>query len=165
MDDQKNIKNKSAPLASVISAIVPGSGFIYLGNYMKGISYLLVFISLIILLVSAADEGRASMAYEVVFFALLLAGFYIFQIIDTFNEGNRNRVSVSSGSESEYNDTTSLSSSILILILGVLFQLKNLNIISFRNIIRLWPLILIGIGIKMVIQYYFEKEKENVKKQ
>lgn len=164
MDNPKENKNKSAPLASIISAIIPGSGFIYLGNYLKGFLYFLVFISLIILIVNSSAWGRTSMASEVVFFSLFLAGFYIFQIIDTFNEAQKSSIETPLKNSSDFEDHSSLSSGVLILILGILFQLRNLGVISFRNIIRLWPLILIGIGIKIVIQYYFEKEKKNVQK-
>ncbi len=164
MDNYDENKQKSAPLASLISALIPGSGFMYLGNYTKGFAYILIFISLIVLIVYSAEEGRASMVTEIVLFSLLLAGFYIFQIIDTYNDAQKEKKSSeSSDKKEEYQNGSSLFGAIIILVLGVLFQLKNLDIISFRNIIRLWPMILIGIGLKIVLQYYFEKEKKNVK--
>jgi len=161
--DNEYGRTKSAPLASIISAIIPGSGFIYLENYLKGFSYMLIFISLIVLLVSSANEDRSSMLAEILFFALLLAVFYIFQIIDTFNEAQRGKMNRISEKNHQSKDNTSLSSAIIILTLGVLFQLRNLNVLSFEKIVKFWPLILIGIGIKIVIQYYLNPEKKNDK--
>lgn len=161
MDENKNYTEKKNPgLAALISGLFPGSGLFYAGNYTKGFSYMLLFALLIVLLVNSAMDSRHSMATEIVVFALMLAGFYVFQIIDSFNEVKKRGGTSESASE-EYTDEISLTGSIIILILGVLFMLRNLDIISYNNIIKLWPLLIIGIGLKMVIEYLVVKENED----
>jgi len=161
MDENRNYTEKKNPgLAALISALFPGSGLFYAGNYTKGFSYMLLFALLIVLLVNSAMDGRYSMATEIVVFSLLLAGFYVFQIIDSFNEAKKTgggEVAESEGPESEI----SLTGSAIILILGILFMLRNLDVISYNNIIKLWPLLIIGIGLKMVIEYLMSKENED----
>ncbi len=161
MDENKDYTEKKNPgLAALISGLFPGSGLFYAGNYTKGFSYMLLFALLIVLLVYSADDGRHSMAADVVVFSLLLAGFYVFQIIDSFNEvKKRNRTS--EPASEEVTSEISLTGSVIILILGVLFMLRNLDVISYRSIIKLWPLLIIGIGLKMVIEYLVVKENED----
>ncbi|MCK4889745.1 MAG: hypothetical protein KAS97_07425, partial [Candidatus Aminicenantes bacterium] len=114
----------------------------------------------IVLLVYSADDGRHSMTADIVVFSLLLAGFYVFQIIDSFNEVKKRGGTSKSASE-EFTSEISLTGSIIILILGVLFMLRNLDVISYKSIIKLWPLLIIGIGLKMVIEYLVVKENED----
>ncbi len=158
MDENNNYSEKKSPgLAAVISALVPGSGFFYIGNYIKGFSYMLLFVLLIVLIVHSSIDGRYSMVTEIVVFSLLLAGFYIFQIIDCFNEAVIKREGSKSDDEDRSSSDFSLTGSIILIILGILFQLRNLDIIDFRDIIKLWPLLIIGIGLKMVVEYIMEK--------
>ena len=161
MDENKDYTEKKNPgLAALISGLFPGSGLFYAGNYTKGFSYMLLFALLIVLLVYSADDGRHSMAADIVVFSLLLAGFYVFQIIDSFNEvKKRNRTSEPVAEE--VTSEISLTGSVIILILGVLFMLRNLDVISYKSIIKLWPLLIIGIGLKMVIEYLVVKENED----
>ena len=161
MDENRDYTEKKNPgLAALISALFPGSGLFYTGNYTKGFSYMLLFALLIVLLVNSAMDGRYSMATEIVVFSLLLAGFYVFQIIDSYNEAKK-----TGGAEVEKSDgpvsEISLTGSVIILILGILFMLRNLDVISYNNIIKLWPLLIIGIGLKMVIEYLMTKENED----
>ena len=161
MDENKDYTEKKNPgLAALISGLFPGSGLFYAGNYTKGFSYMLLFALLIVLLVYSADDGRHSMAADIVVFSLLLAGFYVFQIIDSFNEVKKSNRTSEPVSE-EVTSEISLTGSIIILILGVLFMLRNLDVISYRSIIKLWPLLIIGIGLKMVIEYLVVKENED----
>ena len=161
MDENKDYMEKKNPgLAALISAIFPGSGLFYAGNYTKGFSYMLLFALLIVMLVSSADDGRHSMVTEIVVFALLLAGFYVFQIIDSFNEAKKRSGTTETSSE-KFTSELSLTGSVIIFILGILFLLRNLNVISINNIIKLWPLLIIGIGLKMVIEYLMVKENED----
>ena len=163
MDNELRSTEKKHPgLAAVISALFPGSGLFYVGNYIKGFSYLLIFVLLIVLLVHTAMDERQSMVMEIVIFAFLLAGFYVFQIIDSYNEAKLSgRSADTEKNDMDMKSEISLTGSIIILILGVLFLLRNLDLISYRNIIKLWPLFLIGVGIKIVIDFLMEKEKDN----
>jgi len=63
---------KSGSAAGILSAIFPGIGQIYNGQYVKGALFLAIFTGLI------SMQPHAGQPFQV----LMLAGFYIFQIIE-----------------------------------------------------------------------------------
>ncbi len=158
--DKKNeyTEKKNPGLAALISALFPGSGLFYAGNYTKGFSYMLLFTLIIVLLVNSAVDGRHSMIAEIVVFSLLLAGFYVFQIIDSFNEVKK--MGIEKTSKDEFSTDVSLTGSVIILILGVLFLLRNMHVLTYKIIIKLWPLLIIGIGLKMIVEYLLSGKED-----
>jgi hypothetical protein len=154
-------ENEKNPVgAAILSAIVPGVGFFYIGNFLKGIAYLLIFASIIVMIA----EGRGR---EAPIFGLMLAGFYIFQIFDSFNEAKKTRYreAPKEVTTDKEKDEVSLFAAVTILILGILFQLAMLDVIDFKDVRKFWPLILIGLGVKFIFTYVFssraEKSDEN----
>ena len=159
-NNSQNVTPKKNPaLAAIISTLFPGAGFFYLGNILKGIAYIIVFILLIVMIVHASDHY--SQALEIVVLGLLLAGFYIFQIVESFNDASRMRRKAAAGTDLVQGESISLFGSFMILIIGVLFQLRQLDVIELRDIIRLWPLILVGLGIRIIYNYMKDKEMNN----
>lgn len=157
---EKNIaagNRKSPALAAIISAIFPGAGFFYIGNFLKGIAYIIIFSILIVLEVYSSEYGTREL--EIVVFGLLIAGFYIFQIIDSFNEARVVRYQASQDSAAG-KEEMSLTGSVVVLILGIVFLLINFDVLSYGQVIRLWPLVLIGLGLKFILNYYELKKKE-----
>lgn len=160
MDNREN-KN---PIISAILSFIPGLGSVYNGNYWKGLTYLTIFAFLIVML----DSARGG---EEIFFGIFLGGFYFFQMIDSYNEAKKqSNITVSnvnendvesdvSNKENESSDVMSLHGAITILVIGILFLLANLDILSMRRIIKLWPLLLIAAGIKAI--YESSKNKED----
>lgn len=149
-------KEKNPSLAAFL-AIFPGMGSIYNGNFLKGITYMLVFAVLIVLTNSAHDP-------DAVVFALMIAGFYIFQIIDSYNEAGKLNQACPPGEESApVREDLSLFSAIVVLVLGIIFQLANFDLFTYRQITRLWPLALIAFGIKIVFNYFKREEHANGK--
>ena len=145
MAEKRQPPNEKKPVgAAVLSAIFPGMGFFYIGNMIKGIAYVLIFASLIVLEI----EGRGT---NHVVFALMIAGFYIFQVFDSYNEAkkiNAGEVPRANGEEK-----ISLFASFVILGLGIFFQLAELRIIRYRDIANLWPIILIVLGARFIYTY------------
>jgi TM2 domain-containing membrane protein YozV len=158
-NSQQVTPKKNPALAAIISTLFPGAGFFYVGNILKGIAYIIVFILLIVMIVHASDHY--SQALEIVVLGLLLAGFYIFQIVESFNDASRMRRKTVTGTEPVQGERISLFGSFMILIIGVLFQLRQLDVIELRDIIRLWPLILVGLGIRIIYNYMKDKEMNN----
>ena len=157
-DSNRRIK-KNPALAAVISAIFPGTGMFYVGNYIKGIAYIIVFGMLIALEVNAAEYGTQVM--EIIVFAFLIAGFYIFQIVDSFNEARMDSLTSRGERDGESKEELSLFGSIVVLVLGVVFLLTNLDVLSYGQVIKLWPLFLIGLGVKFMMDFYQKKEEKN----
>lgn len=160
MDEKKHVISEKNPVgAAVLSALFPGVGFFYIGNFIKGIAYILVFAVLIVL------EINSGSAHEHVVFGVMIAGFYIFQIFESFDEAKKFGYMTTEEKRRE-DQGISLFTSVIILVIGVIFQLANLNIISYRQIAKLWPLALIAVGIKFIYGYIRTKEidegEENV---
>lgn len=150
---------KSPVLAGIFSAIFPGTGAIYNGNYLKGILFIIIFAGLV------SIQGRGGQP----FVAILMAGFYFFQIIDAVNEANKisaisqagtnTKTSTSLEVEAEISQPAgSISWGIILILLGGLFLLANFEVINYDDLIRYWPLILVGLGLKLLADYYSGKK-------
>ena len=151
--EHQNQRAKSPILAAILSAFFPGSGFLYLGMIARGVAYMVILAALIVTLVNVSEYNARAM--EVTALGLMIGGFYIFQVIDSFNAGagprktgTRAEASTPAGAE-----TPSLFGSVLILVLGILFQLNNLDLLEFHQVLRLWPLLLIALGIHIMLSH------------
>jgi len=49
------------------------------------------------------------------------------------------------------------------LVIGIVFQLANFDLITYRQVTRLWPLVLIIFGIKIVYDYFKNEENKDGK--
>jgi putative Mn2+ efflux pump MntP len=157
MADQQIVTQEKSPVgAAILSAIFPGLGLFYVGNAMKAIAYLIIFACLIILQV----KGRG---HEHVVVALMIAGFYIFQIFDSFEEARKTHYKPHQ-ERVEPDMQTSLFAGGLIMAIGIAFQLAELDIIRYRDILRIWPLILIVMGGKFIWSFLQENQKEKEEK-
>ncbi len=163
MEEKIKIEPKSAKspaLAGILSVIFPGTGALYNGNYLKGIVLIIIFAGLV------SIQGKGGQP----FVALLLAGFYIFQIIEAVNEAKNTKVQPEtagetglqaaglSGPKETSNPSGSISWGIILLLLGGLFLLANFDIITYESFIDYWPLILVGLGLKLVIDHFSAKK-------
>lgn len=151
---------KSPVLAGIFSAIFPGTGVIYNGSYLKGIMYIIIFAGLVTI------QPRGGQP----FVGLLLAGFYFFQIIDAVNEARRlpaeasattrktpvTRVAVEADLDIA-RPSGSISWGIILILLGGLFLLANYDVISYDTLIDYWPLALIGLGLKLLADFFYGK--------
>lgn len=152
----KDNKDKNPSLAAFLS-IFPGVGAIYNGNFLKGITYMLLF-AVLIVLTSNAQEPDA------VVFGLLIAGFYIFQIIDSYNEaGKINQNILNEENPSGNKQDISLFSALVVLVIGIVFQMANFDLLTYRQVTRLWPLVLVAFGIKIVFNYFKREDNTNDK--
>ena len=153
---RKGQKEKSPSLAAFL-AIFPGMGAIYNGNIIKGITYILIFAVLIVLTDNASEP-------DAVVFGFLIAGFFIFQIIDSYNEaGKINQNILAEEKPTNQKEDLSLFSAIIVLAIGIVFQLANFELLTYHQVTRLWPLVLIVFGIKIVYDYFKKEEKKNGK--
>ena len=155
MDENKRMydRDKNPAIAAILS-IFPGVGLFYVGNILKGVAYILIFTALIILQVNAWGN-------EHIIYGLLIAGFYIFQIFDSYNEARK--ASYAEASETEEEKKPTLFMAITILVLGIILQLAELDIISYRKVAKMWPIILIVVGAKVVFEYFYHQEETNEK--
>ncbi len=162
MEEKIKIEQKPARspvLAGIFSAIFPGTGAIYNGSYLKGILFIIIFAGLV------SIQGRGGQP----FVGLMLAGFYFFQIIDAVNEAKRISASgeppTATGTRLSLEaridvarPSGSISWGIILILLGGLFLLANYEIISYDALIDYWPLALIGLGLKLLADYFYGKK-------
>lgn len=140
---------KSPFLAGLLAFIFPGTGALYNRQLLKGIMFIIVFAGL----VSMQSHGDAQP-----FVALIMAGFYIFQIIDAVQVSKSiNNRYLKGEEEIEEEVPEELSSGsifwgIFLITLGVVLLLANFEIISYGLLFDFWPLAVIGIGAKLIYE-------------
>jgi len=153
---------KSPGFAGFLSAIFPfGIGAMYNGLYVKGLVYLIMFAAL----VSFQRFGRAQP-----FMALMLAGFYFYQVIESVQTAAAINRKALTGKEDE---AVTVEDQILepaksgsvfwgaVLIgLGVLFLLANFDVIDYGSLFDFWPVAVIGLGIKIVFDSISRSRKQ-----
>ncbi len=148
---------KSPALAGVLSGFFPfGVGAFYNSQPVKGLIYLVAFAAL----VSLQDVGSAQP-----FVGLLLAGFYVYQIIDSIQSASRINRRALTGEEVEevkeevpqFVKTGSIFWGIILIALGVVLLLANFEVIDYGALLDYWPVVLVVVGVKLVADYLTRK--------
>jgi TM2 domain-containing membrane protein YozV len=141
---------KSPAVAAILSVIFPGAGALYNGLITKGILFILIFAGL----VSIQDTPGGQP-----FKALLLAGFYIFQVIDSINNAKAINLAAAGGKPEEQTASAIVAQAIpsgsifwgiVLIAIGVLAILANFDVIFWETLWQLWPVAVIVIGLKLV---------------
>lgn len=151
---------KSPALAGILSIFFPGTGAIYNQQIYKGF----IFIIIIAALITMQQYGRAQP-----FIAILLGGFYIYQIIDSIQTAKSiNRRSLLEEEKEEepeeipqFVKTGSVFWGVVLLGLGGILLLANFDVISYDTVWDFWPLVVIVIGLKLVVDYLSRKNNKN----
>ena len=150
---------KSGFLAGLLSFIFPGLGTLYNRQVMKGLMFMIIFAGLVTL--QTTGEGQP-------FAALLLAGFWFYQLIDAVMTAKTiNRKTLDGDYVEETVDefpeivkSGSIFWGIILMAVGGILLLANFDIISYRTIFDFWPVVVIVIGIKLVLDYMANNKKE-----
>ncbi len=148
-------------VAGILAGFFPfGLGAVYNGEYAKGLAHMVFFALLIA--VEHADTAAAGIVH-----GLAIAFFYFYQIFDAVRSARAKQMGQPtpdplgvyralgiSGGTGAPAATTILPSNvpigaIVLILLGVAFLLRNMGIVYFGSFWKLWPLILIVIGIRM----------------
>jgi hypothetical protein len=143
-------------LAGVLAGFFPfGVGPVYNGQYAKGLAHLIIFV---VLCVGASQGGEV----PGVFFGLAIAFFYVYQIIDAVRSAQAIRAGLpapdpfglskafGTGERVEFNKVP--IGAVVLIGLGVLFLLNTMGWFAGYWIHRLWPLILIVIGVWLFLR-------------
>lgn len=132
-----------SPGVAFFLGLFPGLGAVYNGEYNKALIHVVVFIALVV--GASSDAGDATEPA----LGLLIAGFVLYMAFDALRVA-RARIQ----GEVTVDPLESWSKNrpvgpIILIVLGVLFLLNNFNWLPFWRIGRLWPLVLIGVGVLM----------------
>ena len=150
------------PTAAFVLGLIPGVGAIYNAEYFKAAVHILIFGSL----VAIHDSGpRAAEPL----LGMMAFGFYLYMPFEAYYTAKKKKLSREGVNlETPFDrfnqqlgevKNKELWGGTVLVILGSLFLLDNFDILRMDNVLRLWPLILIIIGIFMLKRFQ-EKEKE-----
>jgi hypothetical protein len=138
----------ASPGLAFVLGLIPGVGAIYNGQYAKG----LVHVIIIGLTISVLSNGAAR-GFEPLL-CLLLAGFWFYMAFEAYHTARRRQLGLivdefSSLFPMRGTDKFPVAP-ILLIVLGVIFLLNNLDFFEVERVIRYWPVLLIGLGAYML---------------
>jgi Domain of unknown function (DUF5668)/B-box zinc finger len=149
------------PVAATLLGFIPGVGAIYNGQVVKGLIHVMIFAGL----VWAEDRSGGN-----VFFGLLIAFFYFYMVWDAYATAKAMQerrplpdpfglgahlpaaeisgaTTPGPGGEFTGQGPHIPTAAIVLIGLGVLFLLDNLGVFRWHWIGRMWPIILIAVGV------------------
>jgi hypothetical protein len=134
---------KSCGLAAVLG-VIPGLGAVYTGEFMKALIYVLIFAAFI----GALNSNLGDPAEPIL--GVLLAAFIVFMAVDAC----RSAKAINQGQAPPIHIGQVMSDKpvgpLILIGLGVLFLLQQLDVFRIGWIFRYWPVILIAIGAWML---------------
>ena len=133
----------SSPTIAFILGLFPGLGAIYNGQYNKGLIHIAIFASIIVALSTDIGEGLGALL------GIFLGGFVLYCAFEAMRTAQaRIAGAVPSDPLESWSKERPLGPIILIA-LGALLLLNNFRFFEFIRLGRLWPLVLIGVGVYM----------------
>lgn len=137
--------NGPHPGVALALGFIPGVGAIYNGQIVKAIIQVLIFGSIIAL------EDRAQSPLDTIC-GLGIAAFYFYMVIDSYQTAKAKQLGRPTPEWFGLGDLKMNApvGAALLIGLGVLFLLDNLGIPIIRQVGRLWPVLLIVIGVLMI---------------
>ena len=151
------------PVAATLLGFIPGVGAIYNGQVVKGLIHVLIF------------AGLVTVAHHAEFFGALAAFFYFYMVWDAYATAKAIQerrpvpdpfglgvhlpaaetsapANTGPGSELVRHGSQIPTAAIVLIGLGVIFLLDNLGIFHWHWMGRMWPLILIVIGVWLFLR-------------
>ena len=144
------------PVLAALLGLIPGVGAMYNGQFAKGLVHVIIFA----VLVTLADSGQ----YEPLW-GILIMFFFFYQVFDAHRTAKakllgqplpEDPLGLSRGLWGAGDTASSFShvptGAIVLIGLGVLFLLSNAGVFHWNWIGKMWPLILIALGIRMYMR-------------
>jgi hypothetical protein len=142
----------ASPGLAFLLGFIPGVGAIYNGQYVKG----LVHVVVLGILISLANSDDLSGGFEPLF-GMLIAVWVFYMAFEAYHTAKRRQsgeavdefssIIPRKGRPSQF----PLAPTVLIAV-GLLFLLHNLNILRLSELLRYWPVALIGLGAYMLYE-------------
>lgn len=152
---------KSPAAAGILSGVLPGAGQLYNGEPTKALLFFVVFAGLI----SIMPHGPQP------FIPLIFAGFWFYQIIEAVQTAKAINLRAageaglpSAAAPASVPETAIIpagSGSVfwgaVLMVVGAVLLLGNFDVLDYDRILDFWPVIVIAIGIKMIVDYLRKK--------
>ena len=131
--------------------LIPGVGAIYNAQYLKG--FIHVAILGVLISIVRASHFSGGNGFEP-FFGLLIAAWFFYMPFEAYHTARKRQAGVPVDEWSSLLPRGSAAGGgrmpigpIVLIAVGVLFLLDNLGLLPLSDILRFWPLILIGVGV------------------
>ncbi len=139
-----------SPGLAFILGLIPGVGAIYNGQYAKGLIHVLVLGTLISLL----SSGGLGPGGEPLL-GLITAAWFFYMAFEAYHTAKKRQIGEPVDEFSSLFPMRGKAgrfpvAPLILIAIGVLFLLNNLNLIRFYDIARFWPVFLIAIGAYML---------------
>lgn len=139
----------ASPGLAFVLGLIPGVGAIYNGQYAKGLVHVIIIGLTISILSNDAARGFEPLL------GLLLAGFWAYMAFEAYHTARRRQQGLvvdefSSLFPMRGGTNKFPVAPILLIVLGVIFLLSNLDVFQVDRLIKWWPVLLIGLGLYML---------------
>jgi hypothetical protein len=137
-----------SPGVAFVLGLIPGVGAIYNGQYAKGLVHVFI-VGMLFTLVSSNDIG----GFEPLF-GVLIPAFFGYMAFEAYHTAKLRRlgqpVDEFSSLVPGHGGSRFPAAPILLIALGVVFLLNNLELVELRRLLRYWPVMLIVLGVYML---------------
>lgn len=142
-----------SPGLAFLLGLIPGVGAVYNGQYAKGLVHIVILGMMFSIVNSSAAGGLEPL------FAILIPGFWLYMAFEAFHTAKKRQYgepveefsSIVSVPGAPGSPAARLPLGPIVLIgLGVVILLGNLDLIRFYHLVRYWPVLLIALGVWML---------------
>jgi TM2 domain-containing membrane protein YozV len=142
----------ASPGLAFLLGLIPGVGAIYNGQYVKG----LVHVIILGILISIVSSGDASGGMEPLF-GMMIGVWVFYMAFEAYHTAKKRQAGQH---VDEFSSLVSLRghgsqfpvAPAVLIAVGLLFLLNNMEIIRFSQFIRYWPIALIALGVYMLYE-------------
>jgi hypothetical protein len=142
----------TSPGLAFLLGLIPGVGAIYNGQYVKG----LVHVIILGILISIVNSGDASGGLEPLL-GMMIGVWVFYMAFEAYHTARKRQMGQP---VDEFSSLVSLHghgshfpvAPAVLIAVGLLFLLNNMEIIRFSQFIRYWPIALIGLGVYMLYE-------------
>jgi hypothetical protein len=137
----------ASPGLAFALGLIPGVGAIYNGQYAKGLVHAIIFGLLITIMSSDIDPLQPIIG-------IMIAAFLFYMAFEASHTARRRMLGqpVDEFSSLVNVRQQSYTGGLLLIVLGVVFLLNTLDILSLRQVLKFWPVLLIALGATMLYQ-------------
>ena len=136
--------SSSNPGLAATLGFIPGLGAVYNGEYVKALIHVVIFAGLIAGLASDLSTGY------IVFLAIALGCFYCYMPIEAYRVAKARRLGQPDPSVLPETASGRPVGAIVLIVIGVLFLLRNFDLFDVEWFSRIWPLGLVALGAYLV---------------
>jgi len=151
----------ASPGLAFLLGLIPGVGAIYNGQYVKGLIHVVV----LGILISIVSSGEAAGGLEPLF-GMMIGVWVFYMAFEAYHTARKRQLGQHVDEFSSLVPLHGQQSSFpvgpaVLIAVGLLFLLNNMEIIRFSQIIRYWPIALIALGVYMLYERLSSSEQRH----